>query len=130
MFSPPTDRFRRGAQLSALTEFPLEGGGRLLVEVAPSAYEGPVVRGRSGGTEVVTRAEETFERVIGQLGPMLRGLLAEIRQSVTTASEVEVEFAVKLSADANVVIARTGGEAHFRIQVTWTPAGGSPEGPA
>jgi hypothetical protein len=28
---------------------------------------------------------------------------------------VEVEFAVKLSADAGVIIARTGGEAHFRV---------------
>jgi Trypsin-co-occurring domain 1 len=34
--------------------------------------------------------------------------------------EVNIEFAVKLSADANVIIARTGAEANFTISLRWT----------
>jgi hypothetical protein len=34
--------------------------------------------------------------------------------------EVEVEFRVKLSADSNVIFARAGGEANFRIALKWS----------
>jgi hypothetical protein len=33
--------------------------------------------------------------------------------------EIEVEFAVKLTADARIVIAQAGGEANFRIVLKW-----------
>jgi hypothetical protein len=35
---------------------------------------------------------------------------------------VEVEFSVKLSAGANVIITRTEGEANFRIALRWSRA--------
>jgi Trypsin-co-occurring domain 1 len=37
---------------------------------------------------------------------------------------VTVEFSIKLSADANVIIARTAGEANFRISMSWSKGSG------
>jgi NTP-dependent ternary system trypsin peptidase co-occuring protein len=33
--------------------------------------------------------------------------------------EIAIEFGVKLSADVGAIIARTGGEANFKISLRW-----------
>ena len=43
----------------------------------------------------------------------------KLRTAADWPDEVEVEFAVKISADSNVIIARVGGEANFRIALRW-----------
>jgi hypothetical protein len=93
-------------------------GGPILVEVTePGA--GSVTRGGRAGALVV-EAGESLDRVLGRLGPVITGVVAELRAAGDWPDEVEVEFAVKLSADSNVIIARTGGEANFRIALKWT----------
>jgi hypothetical protein len=100
-----------------LVEFGLPDGGMVLVEV-DGAAQGPVTRaGRPA--EFVTRAGESLEQVLGRVGPAVRGIVSELRSAADWPEEVEVEFAIKLSADANVIIARSGGEANFRISLRW-----------
>ena len=104
--------------MSELLEFEVEDGGSILVEVE-DGLGAPVTRGGRPGAEV-TRAGESLEQVLGQLGPALRGIVSQLRASADWPDEVEVEFAVKLSTDANLIIARAGGEANFRILLRWT----------
>jgi Trypsin-co-occurring domain 1 len=99
-----------------LVAFDLEQGGSVLVEVDEPA-RGPVTRGRT--SDVVSRAGESLEQVLAKLGPTLQGIVSELRATADWPEEVEVELAVKLSTDANVIIARTGGEANFRITLRW-----------
>jgi hypothetical protein len=70
--------------------------------------------------EAVTRAGESLERVLGRLGPALKGIVGELRAAAEWPDEVAVEFSVKLSADANVIIARSTAEANFKIALKWT----------
>ena len=90
--------------MSSLVEFPLAGGGAVYVEVDAPPPDGPVVRGRRDSQEVVTRAERTFSDALDGLGPMLGGFIERVRAAAGPA-EVEVEFAIKISADANVIVA-------------------------
>ena len=76
------------------------------------------MRGRRDAQEVVTRAEQTFADALDGLGPMLGGFIERVRATAGPA-EVEVEFAIRISADANVIVARTGGEANFRVTARW-----------
>jgi len=103
--------------VSSLLEFKTESGESLLVEVAdPSG--GAITRG--GRTaEVVVEAGASLEQVLGRLGPAMKGILSQIREAAERPDEVEIEFGVKLSADSNVIIARAGGEANFRIALKW-----------
>jgi hypothetical protein len=101
-----------------LIELDLDEGGSVLVEVDAPA-RGPVTRG-GGPAEVVTKAGESLEQVLGRIGPAVRGIVSELRSAADWPDQVEVEFAVKLSTDANVIIARTGGEANFRIALRWS----------
>jgi hypothetical protein len=89
-----------------------------LVEVEQRAG-GPVTRG-PGSAAAVVEAGESLEQVLGQLGPGVKGIVSQLRAAADWPDEVEIEFGVKLSADANVIIARTGGEANFRIALKWS----------
>jgi hypothetical protein len=61
-----------------------------------------------------------FDAGLARLGPAVRGIVAELQAAADWSDDVEVEFGVKLSADWNLIIARTGGEANFRIAMRWT----------
>jgi Trypsin-co-occurring domain 1 len=102
--------------MAELVEFKSEQGGAILVEAAEPAG-GPVTRGGPGAA--VVEAEESLDHVVGRLGPAVKGIVSELRGAADWPDEVEVEFAVKISADSNVIIARAGGEANFRISLKW-----------
>ena len=104
--------------MDQLVRFMTEDGEPLLIEVA-NPWEQPVTRGGRTGAAVV-EAGKSLEEVVGQLGPVVRGIVSELRTAADWPDEVEVEFAVKISADSNVIIARVSGEANFRIALRWT----------
>jgi len=105
--------------MGELLEFKTAAGESVLVEVGEPS--GPVTRG-GRAEDVVVEAEGSLERVLGRLGPVVRGMMAQLRAAADRPDEVEVEFGVRLSADANVIIARAGGEANFRITLRWAHA--------
>lgn len=103
-----------------------EEGASVLIEVADDERDLVTRGGR--GQDAVVEARESLERVLGQLGPVLKGILSQVRSAADWPDEVEIEFAVKVSADSNLIIARAGGEANFRIALRWSGAqrAGSP----
>jgi NTP-dependent ternary system trypsin peptidase co-occuring protein len=102
--------------VSPVAEIPLADGGSILVEVdRPS--DGPAVRGRSGAPALL---DEPLEQMVAGLGPASRAVLAQLRALADGPEEIQIEFAIKLTADARMVIARAGGEANFRISLKWT----------
>jgi hypothetical protein len=104
--------------VTQLVELDLEQGGSVLVEV-DEPTRGQVTR-RGQPAEAVTKASESLEQVLGRVGPAVKGIVSELRTATDWPDEVEVEFAVKISADSNVIIARAGGEANFRISARWS----------
>ena len=107
--------------MSQLVELDLDEGGSILVEVEEPS-RGPVTRG-GRPEEVVTRAGQSLEQVLARVGPAVKGIVSELRRTADWPDDVEVEFAIKLSADSNVIIARAGGEANFRISLRWSNPG-------
>lgn len=110
--------------MTSVVEVPLAEGGSILVEVDEPA-EGPVVRGR-GGAAALPPLAEPLEQVLASLGPATRAVLSQLHALADPPDEIEVEFAIKLTADARIVIARAGGEANFRIALKWSGTPGSP----
>ena len=101
----------------------LEEGGSVLVEVtdAVSSRPGHSRRKRRGARD--GRGRDARE-ALDQLGPVVKGVVTKLREAADWPDEVTVEFSIKLSADANVIIARTGGEANFKISMRWSRAEG------
>jgi Trypsin-co-occurring domain 1 len=108
--------------VSQLVRMDLADGGSVLVEVADTD-SGPVTRG-GRAEELVTSAGATLDSALDQLGPVVKGVVTRLREAADWPDEVTVEFSIKLSADANVIIARTAGEANFRISMHWSRAEG------
>ena len=112
--------------MSQLVKMDLADGGSVFVEVDDAVADsgGPVTRGgRAEG--LVTDAGATLESALDQLGPVVKGVVTRLRESADWPDEVTVEFSIKLSADANVIIARTAGEANFKISMHWARREGS-----
>ena len=112
------------SNVSQLVKMDLADGGSVLVEVEDAvAAPGPVTRG--GRTDkLVTDAGATLESALDQLGPVVKGVVTRLREAADWPDEVTVEFSITLSADANVIIARTAGEANFRISMHWSRSEG------
>ncbi|HYJ67325.1 MAG TPA: CU044_2847 family protein [Nocardioidaceae bacterium] len=105
--------------MSELVRFESDQGGVVLVEVA-EPVAGTVTRGGGRSAAVISDAGEGLEQVLGKLGPVIQGVVTKLRESADWPEQVEVEFAVKISADSNVIIARAGGEANFRVLMRWS----------
>jgi hypothetical protein len=100
-----------------LLRFKNDAGEEILVEVATAP--GPATRGVRP-VEAIVDAGESLDRLLSRLGPAVSGIVGDIRSRADCPDEVEVEFGVRLSADSNVIIARAGGEANFRITLRWS----------
>jgi Trypsin-co-occurring domain 1 len=104
--------------VTQLLEFKSEQGGAVFVEV-DQLPSGPVTRG-GRPEEAVVEAGEGLEQVLARLGPVVTAIVRRLREAPDWPDQIEIEFGVRLSADANVIIVRAGGEANFRIALTWS----------
>jgi Trypsin-co-occurring domain 1 len=95
--------------------FPLDGGGQVCVEVSTS--EGPVMRGDSGA--VVENSALAFDAVLGKLKPICSAIAKQARGLIDQPEEFAVEFGVKLTAEAGVIVASTAAEANLKVSVKW-----------
>jgi hypothetical protein len=109
--------------MSQVIEYPLEGGGSVMVAVEGTGADGVVTRGwgNDRSTQVAERASETFEAAVANVRPAADALLASLSGLQATPSEITVEFAVQLTAEAGVCIATLGSSANFKVSLTWTP---------
>ena len=96
-------------------EFPLEGGEKIRVEV--SVEEGRVTRGEP--KDVIEPASVAFDAALAKLGPICTAIVRQARGLVDQPEEFSVEFGVKLSAEAGVVIASTAAGANLKVSVKW-----------
>src|SRR5512144_1799966 len=101
--------------MRGLIEVPLETGGSLLVEV-DEELEPDVVRvGRAG--EIAATARQTLEASLDQLKPMASAVVDRLRTIQHPPQQVNVEFGVKLTAQAGMVIAASSGEATLTVSL-------------
>lgn len=104
--------------MKRLIEYPLEEGGTILVEVNdPLAEEGIVKAAR--GDEAVVHASQTFEQALDTLKPAAGAVVKKFRLLPDAPDSVQVEFGIKLSAQAGALIASTALEANFKVALTW-----------
>ncbi|MEU3527381.1 CU044_2847 family protein [Streptomyces sp. NPDC038707] len=107
--------------MARTTEFRVSDGSVLRVEVdgpAPpdsDAYE--PVRRRPGNA--ASAAADTLRQAVDRVRPAVQDVLASLRTMPQAPDRVCLEFGVKLSADAGVVLARAATEAHFKVALEW-----------
>lgn len=107
-----------------LIEYPLDGGGSVLVAVERTGADSVVTRGwgEDRSRRVADQANETFEAAVAKVRPAADALLASLSGLQATPNEITVEFAVQLTAEAGICIATLGSSANFKVALTWRPS--------
>lgn len=103
--------------MKRLVEFPLEDGDVILVEVEVPPEAGMVPAARGG--EIVQRAGQSFEAALDKIRPAAQAIIHKLRALHDPPDEVEVEFGLKMSAEAGAILAAAGAEANYKVTLTW-----------
>lgn len=96
---------------------PLDGGRQLHVEVEQRDDN---VWDRTGrAQDAPLAAGRTLQEAIAPLRPAMEAVVGELRAGVAPPDRISVEFGIRFSADAGVIVARTATEANFTVAVEW-----------
>ncbi len=101
--------------MSELVRFETRKGDGLLFEVEDDAYGLETIARNDAG---VVEAGERLEDAIAKARPTIRTIVEALRE--LAPDEHEIEFGIKLSAEAGVVVAKTAVEGHFTIKLHWS----------
>ncbi|MES9538040.1 CU044_2847 family protein [Actinomadura sp. NPDC000600] len=99
-------------------DIPLEGGGHLAVEVDPSEREEIRQVGRTG--RVLETAGARLQDAISGVVPAVEGIARELRAVEDPPARLEITFGIKVSGEADMMIAKTASEAHFQVTAEWS----------
>jgi hypothetical protein len=100
-----------------LIEFQVDGGGRLVVQVAEDDLPGGLALASLRPGEIVARAEESLEKALDHVKPAVQAVLDQMTS--LGPDEVVVQFGVVLGAETGVVVAKGTSEVHFTVGLTW-----------
>jgi hypothetical protein len=107
----------REQYVKQLVEFPLEGGGVVLVEVEERDAAGPQRVGRLH--EVVETSEKSFQAALGQIRPALDAMMETLAGLASRPDEINAQFGIKLGATVGAFLASADAEAQFTVSLTW-----------
>ncbi|MER7212619.1 CU044_2847 family protein [Streptosporangium sp. NPDC000239] len=102
--------------MTELVRFDIDGEeGSVLVELDPAPGFERLSR-RDGG---LAQAKVSFEGALAGVRDAASSALKQFQAMAVPPDEVELQFGVRLSAEAGAVIAKTGAEGHFEVRVKW-----------
>jgi hypothetical protein len=99
-----------------LVQFEMAGGGRVLVEVDDQE---PGVARASRVDDMVIQAKQSLEPALDSIRAMANVALEKLGDLAQRPDELEVEFGVRLNAEAGAVIAKTQAEGHLKVKLAW-----------
>ncbi|WP_329166953.1 hypothetical protein OHB49_42770 (plasmid) [Streptomyces sp. NBC_01717] len=103
---------------------PSDATGIVKVQIDEAA-DGLVQVARPG--QVVARATRSLNDMLAGIRPVAENFVDGFRDMARQPDEIGVEFGLSLSAEADVVISRTTGQANFKVTLTWrNPSSGEP----
>jgi hypothetical protein len=103
--------------MEGLVEFKTDDGAVIAVEAADD-----VAGSRLVSRDGTVQAARTFEGALDGVRSAAEAALRVFRDGTLQPDAVEIEFGVKLSAEAGAIIAKGTAEGHLVVKLTWTPA--------
>jgi hypothetical protein len=100
--------------MSELMSIALSGGGEVLVEVSGND---PGIRRASRAGDVIVASADSLQAALQPIRTAAEAALDAFRKA--GPNEVEIEFGVRLTAEAGAVIAKSGMEGHLTVKLTW-----------
>jgi hypothetical protein len=104
--------------MARLIDFELDSQTTILVEAADDGTPQGQQHVSTGGA-VTEKAKEAFDTAIAGIKPIARTIMAQMQEAAADAKEIQVEFGIKLTATAGVVLAKASTEGHCKIAIKW-----------
>jgi NTP-dependent ternary system trypsin peptidase co-occuring protein len=103
--------------VARFVEVPLPDGQSLVVEAAEEPSDEVIRAGHV--RELTADIAESFEAALDRVRHAACVVVQRMRSMESRPDEVSVEFAIKLGAEAGVVIARSAIEANLTVRIQW-----------
>ncbi|MEU5291034.1 CU044_2847 family protein [Streptomyces umbrinus] len=110
--------------MDGLVEFKTDDGAVIVVEGVEDESGSRLVA-RADGT---VQAARTFEGSLEGVRAAAESALRVFRDGSLKPDTVEIEFGVKLTAEAGALIAKSAVEGHLVVKLSWSPGGSGPSG--
>ncbi|GGS19741.1 CU044_2847 family protein [Streptomyces griseoviridis] len=108
--------------MDGLLEFTTEDGARVVVEAVDDETGARLVSRGDGPAQ----AARTFENALEGVRAAAASALRVFRDGTLRPDSVELEFGVRLSAEAGAVIAKGTAEGHLVVRLHWSPGTPAP----
>ena len=103
-----------------LVAVPVDGAEPIVMEIDSDIDVGVIPSARPG--EVVATATQSFETALERLRPMTQAILVKLRDVAEGPEQIGIEFGLKMSMEAGLVIAHATTEANFKVTLQWKRA--------
>ncbi|BCJ48192.1 hypothetical protein GCM10010168_25520 [Actinoplanes ianthinogenes] len=102
--------------MTQVVKMSLDDGGTVLVEVPdePGSLENA---GRTA--EMISNASDTLHKAIDRVRPAAAAIRDSMLGMPDPPDRIAVEFGVKVTVDAGVVVAKATSEANFTVHLEW-----------
>lgn len=104
--------------MTRLIDFQLDSQTTILVEAADDGTPKGQQRVSTGGV-MAEKASKAFDDALAGIKPIAATIMAQMREAVAEAQEIQVEFGIKLTASAGIVLAKAATEGHCKISIKW-----------
>ncbi|WP_327368383.1 CU044_2847 family protein [Streptomyces sp. NBC_01217] len=102
--------------MAEVVEVLLDGGGTVSVEVPDDA---PVIERVSRNGDALRSTADTLQDALARIRPAVDAVVGQLRDAASPPDEVNVQFGIKITAEAGVVVAKAATEANFTVSATW-----------
>ena len=118
--------------MSKYVEFPLDGGGSIVIESAeePARATAGFLRGENGYTAANT-AQHSFDASVEAVRRSADLLVSKLHNLTNPPDELTVAFALKASGElGGLAVAKNGGDANFNVTLKWSKDAKKDDAPA
>lgn len=109
--------------MSNFIEVQLDDNTKIYLETAKDEIkkgDGGLFAPVASSGRVIEKAKDFLDSSFNQIKVFANGIADSIKNLDTAPDEIEVEFAVKFSADAGVIISSVSSEASITVKLKWT----------
>jgi len=109
--------------MSKYVEFPLNGGGVIVIEAADEKKAGASGFMRSGepsNSEAADKAQTSFEASFEQIRQSADAIIRKLSDLSQKPDEVEINFGLRVSAElGQLVVAKSGSDSNYGVTLRW-----------
>lgn len=102
--------------MAHLVRVALDNGQSIFVEISD---DDPGIERVGRGDDAANAAVQTLENALSHVRPAIEAVIYQMRQAADPPQQVTVDFGIKITAEANVVIAKAATEANFTVSAEW-----------